>query len=126
VIASTTFWCTISCVIKSSNFETSRCSFGGACDSTSSYGSSSHRSSSLDANPWPLNCDETCSHLASRLGADVLRNEKESVQGLVDGIRVVDATARKALDIEAGPLLQALNMVNTVQQSSKTNELLKD
>ncbi len=35
------------------------------------------------------------------------------MEGLVEGIRVVDATARKALDIEAGPLLQALNMVNS-------------
>jgi hypothetical protein len=44
--------------------------------------------------------------------------DKESVEGLVDGIRVREAAARKAFDIEAGPLLQMLNIVDSKRRSS--------
>ena len=63
-------------------------------------------------NPYPLcNCDETCNHLVSMKGFAELRFDKESVEGLVDGIRTFVVTARNTLDIEVGPLLQALNMI---------------
>lgn len=46
--------------------------------------------------------------------------DRDRVEGLVDGIRAVGTAARKTLDIEAGPLLQALNIFNgnTEQDSS--------
>jgi hypothetical protein len=40
-----------------------------------------------------------------------LSNDNESVDGLVDGIRVSGAAARRAFDNEAGPLLQTLNII---------------
>jgi hypothetical protein len=43
----------------------------------------------------------------------VLWNDKESVEALVDGIRTVEEAARKTRDIEAGPLLERWNMLQT-------------
>jgi hypothetical protein len=39
------------------------------------------------------------------------------MEGLVDGIRVMGAAARKAFEIEAGPLLQTLNIINSKLKS---------
>ena len=59
------------------------------------------------------NCgaEETCSHLDSKTGREVFCEMRERVEGLVEGIRIVEGTARRALDIEAGPLLQTENMI---------------
>jgi hypothetical protein len=54
----------------------------------------------------PLLSSSRCRNysIAMRHGAILLefRRDKESVEGLVDGIRIVDSAARKTLDIEAG------------------------
>jgi hypothetical protein len=54
-----------------------------------------------------LNCDDTWSHLDSKLGFVILCNDKDRVEGLVDGMRTLVEAARKTRDRVAGPLLLA-------------------
>lgn len=61
---------------------------------------------------WNSKAEETCNHLDSREGIEVFCEMRERVEGLVEGIRIVAGTTRRALDIEAGPLLQAENMIS--------------
>jgi hypothetical protein len=98
VIALTIFGWTRSCSISSSNLEIMRGSSG-----------STGRSYRGCAAPSCLLNGDMCSHLASNTVLAGLCSDKESSEGLVDGIRTA---AQKALDIEAGPLLQTLNIVN--------------
>lgn len=56
-----------------------------------------------------------CSHLASTAGLAVMDCDVANlrVEGLVEGIRMVEVAARRTRGIEAGPLLHAaLNMIN--------------
>ena len=75
------------------------------------FGFSGLLSSSTCRAAYCLNCDETCIHLAPTLGLAVFCKHDDSVEGLVDGIRMLEDAARKTRDREAGPLLQALNMI---------------
>jgi len=47
------------------------------------------------------------------------RERGEAVAGLIEEIRSVEGTERRTLDIEAGPLLQAENMINRIQRTNK-------
>jgi hypothetical protein len=67
----------------------------------------------LTAVAWFINTEDTWSHRASIAGLVKLWADRDSVEGLVDGVRVIGVAARKTFDIEAGPLLQTLNIFNS-------------
>ena len=87
--------------------------------------SSANRCELRAAAAWFINVEDTWSHRASTAGLAELWADRESVEGLVDGIRVKGAAARKAFDIEAGPLLQTLNIVDSNDGKSNYNECIK-
>jgi hypothetical protein len=68
--------------------------------------------SSLSETSEHLNGD-TCNHRASNAGFAAYWSDIDRFEGRVDGIRTVEDAARKTREIEAGPLLQAENILNT-------------
>lgn len=107
VIVLITLECTMLLSARSWNFVISR-----------EFCSGAFPSSYLPAAASFLNFDATLIHLAPKAGLAELRIESERVDGLIDGIRVVEAAARTTLEIEAGPLLQTLNIFRTERSSS--------
>jgi hypothetical protein len=75
--------------------------------------SSANRCELLAAAVSFINLDDRWSHRASIAGFTELRSDRQSVDGLVDGIRELGAAPRRAFEIEAGPLLQMLNIVES-------------
>jgi hypothetical protein len=103
-----TFGCTISCSSNSWNLVISLNDAGCSIEP-----SSANLCVLLAAAAWFINIEDTWSHRASSAGLARLWADRDSVEGLVDGIRVIGVAARKAFDIEAGPLLQTLNIFNS-------------
>jgi hypothetical protein len=87
--------------------------------------SSANRCALLAAAAWFINAEDTWSHRASTTGRAGLWTDRESVEGLVDGIRLKGVATRKAFDIEAGPLLQTLNIFNSGRQKGQLKQAIK-
>lgn len=74
---------------------------------------SSPSASSLSAAAEFFLCNDTESHLAAVGTLAEGWRHADSVEGLADGVSVVEAAARKTLEIEAGARLQTWNIVRT-------------
>lgn len=66
-----------------------------------------------------------CIHLASSAGFVGFRIEQERTEGRIDTVRFVEAVARKALHIEAEPLLEALNIFGDEASGLRLEETIK-